>query len=126
MVRVNRFGLFACLLAVLPVTLAGQIPTPESVLGHRVGEDFYLATFEESLDYFQRLDAATDRLQLEQVGETSFGRPIYIALISSAENLQNLDRHREIALRLAHPAGLSDAEARALAREGRALVHIDG
>ena len=106
--------------------LAAQIPTPESVLGHRVGADFHLATFEESIDYFARLDAATDRLELREVGRSSFGRPVYIALISSAENLRNLDRHREIAMRLAHPEGLTDAEARALADEGRALVHIDG
>ena len=106
--------------------LAAQIPTPESVLGHQVGADFHLATFEESIDYFERLDAATDRLELREVGRSSFGRPVYIALISSVENLRNLDRHREIAMRLAHPEGLTDAEARALADEGRALVHIDG
>ena len=119
-------ALLALLLAAAPAALAAQIPTPESVLGHPVGADFHLATFEESIDYFQRLDAATDRLELREVGRTSFGRPVYIALVSSAENLRDLDRHREIALRLAHPRGLSDAEARALADEGRALVHIDG
>ena len=113
-------------LALTPARLHPQIPTPESVLGERVGADFFLATFEESIDYFRQLDAATDRLELREVGRTSFGRPVYIALISSAENLRTLDRHREIALRLAHPRGLSDAEARALADEGRALVHIDG
>ena len=116
----------AIALAAFPATLHPQPPTPESVLGHRVGADFHLATFEESIDYFHQLDAATDRLELREVGRTSFGRPAYIALISSDENLRNLDRHREIALRLAHPRGLTDAEARALADEGRALVHIDG
>ena len=108
------------------IPLAAQIPTPESVLGHRVGADFHLATFDESIDYFQQLDDASDRLELREVGRSSFGRPVYIALISTAENLANLDRHREIALRLAHPRGLTDDEARALADEGRALVHIDG
>ncbi|MFV1987245.1 MAG: M14 metallopeptidase family protein [Gemmatimonadota bacterium] len=107
-------------------TLAQSIPTPESVLGHTVGEDFYLATYEESIEYFQRLDAATDRVRLEVVGETSFGRPVYLALISSAANLAELDRYREIAQRLAHPRGLSDGEARTLAEEGKAIVWIDG
>ena len=116
----------AIALAASPAPLHPQPPTPESILGHRVGADFHLATFEESIDYFHQLDAATDRLELREVGRTSFGRPVYIALISSAENLRNLDRHREIALRLAHPRGLTDAEARAFADEGRALVHIDG
>ena len=105
---------------------AQQVPTPESVLGHRVGADFHLATFEEAIGYFEQLDAASDRLELRQVGRSSFGRPVYVALISSAENLRNLERHREIAQRLAHPKGLSDDEARTLAAEGRAIVHIDG
>ena len=124
--RASLFGLAAIALAATPTALPAQIPTPESVLGHRVGADFHLATFEESIEYFERLDAASDRLELREVGRSSFGRPVYIALISSAENLRNLDRHREIALRLAHPKGLTDAEARALADEGRTLVHIDG
>ncbi|MDE2752905.1 MAG: hypothetical protein OXI83_10045, partial [Gemmatimonadota bacterium] len=58
--------------------LTAQIPTPESVLGQRVGADFYLATFEESIEYFQQLDAATDRLELREVGRSSFGRPVYV------------------------------------------------
>ena len=102
------------------------IPTPESVLGHRVGADFYLATYEQSLEYFQRLDAATDRLQLIEIGRTSEGRPWYIALISSADNLANIDRYREIAIRLANPNDLTDETALELADEGKAIVHIDG
>ncbi len=105
---------------------AQDIPTPESVLGYRVGADFHLTTYENSLEYFQRLDAASDRLQLREVGQTSYGRPVHIALISSAANLAALDRHREISRRLAHPRGLTDEEARALANEGRAMVWIDG
>lgn len=109
-----------------PAWAAQQVPTPESMLGHRVGADFHLTTFEESIEYFERLDEASDRLELRQVGHSSHGRPVYIALISSTENLSNLDRYREIAQRLAHPKGLDDDEARALAAEGRAIVHIDG
>ncbi|HKJ02933.1 MAG TPA: M14 metallopeptidase family protein, partial [Longimicrobiales bacterium] len=117
----------AVLLALcLVVPVSAQVPTPESVLGFRVGADFHLATFEQSLAYFQRLDAASDRLELRKVGTTSFGRDTYIALISSAENLRNVEHYREIAQRLAHPQGLTDDQARALAREGKAIVHIDG
>lgn len=104
----------------------GDIPTPESVLGFRVGADFEMATYEESINYFKQLAAATDRLRLIYVGRTSENRPFYLALISSAENLANVERYREISLRLAHPEGLTDEEARQLAREGKAIVHIDG
>jgi hypothetical protein len=111
----------------LPAVLAAQVPTPESVLGYPVGSDFELANYEQSLEYFQRLDAASDRLELREVGRTSYGRPWYIALISSADNLRNADRYRDIAQQLAYPSdGMSDDDARALAQEGKAIVHIDG
>ncbi|UCD24569.1 MAG: hypothetical protein JSW51_01220, partial [Gemmatimonadota bacterium] len=87
--------------------------------------DFHLASYDQALDYFQRLDAASDRVQLVEIGRTSEGLAWYIALVSSAENLANVEHHRGIAQRLAHPASLSDDEARALAREGKAIVHID-
>jgi hypothetical protein len=62
----------AALLAAAPSSAAAQaIPSPESVLGHTVGEDFFLATFEESLDYFEQLAAASDRVELLEVGRTS-------------------------------------------------------
>jgi hypothetical protein len=115
------------LFSLVAATAAAQtIPTPESVLGYPVGADFHLASYEDAIAYFQKLDEASDRLELLRVGETSQGRPFYVAVISSPENLAHLDRYREISLRLAHPAGLSDDEARALAREGKAIVHIDG
>lgn len=103
-----------------------QVPTPESVLGFEVGADFELATYEQSLEYFRRLDAASDRVMLQEVGRTSYGRPWYVALISSAENLRNVERYREIARRLAYPGDMTPDEARRLAREGKAIVHIDG
>ena len=102
------------------------LPTPESALGFRPGDDFKLANYDESLAYFRQLDAASDRLQLVEAGRTSEGRPWFFAVVSSPANLANLERYRQIAQRLAHPAGLTDEEARRLAAEGKAFVHIDG
>ena len=102
------------------------VPSPESVLGFPPGADFRLATYDESLGYFRQLDAASDRLTLVEVGRTSEGKEWYFALISSPENLANVERYREIVQRLAHPADLTDEEARSLAGEGKAFVHIDG
>ena len=116
----------ALLVAVFTTPGAAQVPTPESVLGYEVGADFELANYEQSLEYFQRLDAASDRVMLQEVGTTSFGRPWYVAIISSAANLSDVERYREIAHRLAYPGDMDDAEARRLAAEGKAIVHIDG
>ncbi|MCP3958834.1 MAG: hypothetical protein GY719_13355 [bacterium] len=122
-----RSLLFCAALAALGTATAhAETPTPESVLGARVGDDFFLATYDESIAYFRQLAAASDRVELVRVGETSFGLDWYLAIISSPENLANLDEIRATAQRLAHPEGLSGEEARRLARDGKAVVHIDG
>jgi hypothetical protein len=105
---------------------AANLPTPESVIGFRPGADYKLATYDQSADYFKKLAAATRHMKIVEAGKTTQGRPMYFALVSSPDNLARIDRYREIARRLAHPQGLSETEARRLAREGKAFVHIDG
>jgi hypothetical protein len=53
--------LFLC--CVYP-TLAQLVPTPESVLGHKPGDDFYLASYDESREYFRKLAAGSNRIKL--------------------------------------------------------------
>lgn len=121
--------LFIMLLLVVRLggsVLGQQVPTPEEALGFAVGSDFKLATYDESLAYFQQLDDASDKMQLVRVGETSQGRDWFFALISSPQNLANIEHYRSIAQQLAHPSGLSDADARRLVEQGKAIVHIDG
>lgn len=102
------------------------IPTPEEVLGHKVGADFHLATYDQALDYFQKLEAVSSKIKMVEIGKTSNGLPWYFALISSEENLKNVEKYRQIANQLAHPKGLTDAAAKQLAKEGKPFVHIDG
>jgi len=129
MYQPRRHAILVGLLTLVLGSLAAAqqtVPTPESVLGFRPGDDFKLATYEESIEYFKRLDAASDYVQLVDVGRTSEGRTWYLALISSPANLANLERHREAARRLAYVRGLTDDEARRLARETPAFVDISG
>jgi hypothetical protein len=116
------------LLAIAFVRIAPSqtIPTPESVLGHKPGDDFYLASYDDSRAYFHRLAAASNRIKLINVGKTTRGLDWEIAVISSPQNLANLDANKEISQRLAHGRGLDDAAAHTLSRQGKAIVHIDG
>jgi hypothetical protein len=113
-------------LALLCSSLFAQIPTPESVLGHKVGEDFFLATYDQSLAYFQKLAASTDKLKLVKAGKTTEGRDWYFAIISSPQNLKDFEKYRDGAKKLALVRGLNDDQAHALARAGKVFVHIDG
>ncbi|MCU1385251.1 MAG: hypothetical protein JWL71_3948 [Acidobacteria bacterium] len=105
---------------------AGRVPTPASVFGFRPGADYKLATYDQSVEYFRQVAAASKYVKLVEAGTTSQGRPMIYALVSSPDNLSKLDRYREIARRLAHPQGLTDAAAKKLAHDGKAFVHIDG
>jgi zinc carboxypeptidase len=127
----KRSPLFVALALAVPIALVAQsratIPTPESVFGFAPGADQKLATYDQVLSYFKQVaTAAPNRVRLVEAGTTTQGRTFYFALVSSPANLENIDRLREIARRLAHPAGMTDDEARKLAREGKAFVHIDG
>jgi hypothetical protein len=124
----TRAVALSLLLFTIPIGVRGdgRLPTPESVLGFRPGADYKLATYDQAVDYFKKLAGASRYIKLVEAGKTSQGRTMYFALVSSPEHLSKIDRYREIARRLAHPQGLSDGEARRLAREGKAFVHIDG
>jgi hypothetical protein len=116
--------------AAVPFSLGAQkpaaIPTPESVIGFPVGADYKLFTYDQSIDYFRRLAAASNRVKLITVGKTSYGKTWTAAIISSPANLARLDQLKAINQRLAHPEGLTDAEAKKLAHDGRVFVDISG
>lgn len=109
------------------VAAKSGIPTPESHFGYQVGADNKLFLYDESISYFKKLQAAAPtRVKLIDVGKTSFGHSWTAVLISSPQNLARIERYREINKRLARPEGLTDAQARELAKEGRAFVDISG
>src|SRR5580658_6360999 len=92
---------------------APGVPSPQSVLGHRPGDDFYLASYDESRDYFRKLAAASNRIKLVTVGKTTRGLDWEIAIISSPENLAQLDHFKDISRKLADGRVLSNEAARA-------------
>ena len=117
---------FVALLSAQPVA-----PTPRSVIGWEPCADYKLATYEQIEDYFRKLAAAVPaRMQLVEMGKTAEGRTQVLAIISSEENIRQLGKYKDIVRRLAlggrdADRPLNDEQARALAREGKAVVWID-
>src|SRR5204862_7638171 len=77
------------------LTQSPALPTPESSLGFKPGDDYKLATYDQAVEYFRTLAAASDRLTLVESGQSSYGHPYYFALISSPENLANVEKYRQ-------------------------------
>ncbi|MFC1782603.1 hypothetical protein ACFL02_03340 [Planctomycetota bacterium] len=97
-----------------------RITTPMEQLGHNVGDDYFLANYAQLVEYWQKLAQQSDRMILEEVGETEEGRPMYLAVITSPENHKRLDHYKEISRRLCLAEGLTEIQARELAQEGKA------
>jgi len=121
-----RLSLFICLLVFSQTARAGVIPKPEEILGFKIGDDYHLATYDQAIDYLRKVASVSDRIRLFSIGPTSCGLDMIYAVISSAENMAELDRYKDIARRLSLVKGLSPAEAEKLAAEGKPVVWIDG
>ncbi len=106
------------------------VPPPAAVLGAAPCADQVLATSEQITRYFRALAAASDRIRLVDIGPTTGGRRQYLAVIGAADTLHRLEHFQGIARALAlnrdaTGAPLTDASARRLAAEGRAVIWLD-
>ncbi|HSC29243.1 MAG TPA: M14 family metallopeptidase [Vicinamibacterales bacterium] len=128
MARQTRILLIALLAAAVLPSPAAQtrITTPKEHLGFNFGDDYQLANYAQISAYWHKLDAESDRLVVREIGRTAEGRPHLMVVVTSPENHRNLEKYRNISRRLAFAEGVSEEEARALARTGRAVVWIDG
>jgi hypothetical protein len=114
-----------CLLIALSINAwTATIPTPHEHFGFTPGDDYKLADYSQITSYFEKLSHASDRLRWVKFGDTSGGKPMYVAFISAPENLKRLDEYQAINRKLAL-AQVNDAEAKALAQKGRVFVWID-
>ncbi len=104
---------------------AVPIPSPKEHFGFNMGDDYSLATYSQTESYFKKL-AASDRTRLVDIGLTEEGRHQYMLIVSSPENIKNLQKYREISEKLARADSLSEEEAHLLSEEGKAVVWIDG
>jgi len=125
------FVILALLLA-LPLTLAAplpgraqSLPTPEEHLGFPVGADNHLAHWDQILEYMHLADAASDRITVQILGQSTLGRDFPLVIVTSEANMADLDRIREINRRLYDPDSItSEAEAERLIAEGKVIVAV--
>ena len=102
----------------------GAPPSPRSVLGFTPGDDRTVADWSQIRDYFARLDAASPRVLVREIGTTTRGRPLIVAFVSAAENIRDLPKYQSIQRRLADPRLDPPGAAGALAESGKAVVAV--
>ncbi len=102
-----------------------QLLTPEEFFGFRMGTDYKLARYDKIVDYFHSLDQNSDKIQVVELGKTTENNPFIMAIISSADNLEHLEKYKRIQSRLANPDSLSDDAAKKLIAEGKTVALIN-
>lgn len=100
--------------------------SPKEHFGFTIGDDYQLANFTQTAEYFKKISEQSDRVKLLSIGLTEEGRAQPMLIVSSPDNLKNLEQYKEISQKLARAEDLSEAEARVLAEKGKAIVWIDG
>lgn len=89
-----------------------SIPTPESVLGHQIGE--WHLSHDQQLNYLRLLAAASPRITLTEYARSYENRPLVYLTISSEANHSRLEAIREAHLALSDPAVSSSADLSAM------------
>ncbi|MEO7368646.1 MAG: M14 metallopeptidase family protein [Gemmatimonadaceae bacterium] len=125
--RVSSITVALALVLSLPAPTHAQskkVPTPASVIGFEPGTDRKLPEWQQVVAYFKALDAASPRVQLRVLGKTTLGRPFIAAFISDSATLANLPKIHEAQRKLADPRTTTEAERKALERDGKVVVLV--
>jgi hypothetical protein len=126
MTKKKRYAIVAAFLLFTAVSSAQTVPSPKEHFGFTIGDDYKLANYTQTAAYFKKVAATSNRTKLVDIGLTEEGRHQYMMIISSPENIKNLNQYKEISQKLARAEGLTDQQALALAAKGKAVVWIDG
>lgn len=102
--------------------LYSQIITPEQHFGFQPGTNRNLFNYDSLIDYLQKLDEASPKLKMVNIGTSPLGKEMYIAFISSEENIKNLDKLKRINKELALNPNILDTELSNMINNGKVFV----
>ncbi|MEJ7861800.1 MAG: M14 metallopeptidase family protein [Pyrinomonadaceae bacterium] len=121
----SAFLSFCALFLLTAFSISAQLPSPKSVLGFHPTDDRTIADWQQITNYFNKLDAASDRVSVKEIGKTTLGKPMIAAFISAPENIKKLETYRQTSQKLADPRRIkSPSELENLIKNGKTIVSI--
>ncbi len=102
-----------------------KVPTPDSVLSFKIGTPGKLADMNEIFGYFHKIAPLSDKITVNDLGTTTEGNPFLMAVISSPENIRNLDKLKSIQDKLADIRKMKNNEFPELLNKGKTIVLIN-
>lgn len=124
--QIRRVSALTCVLVAFLVAFATaqSVPTPSDFLKVTVGGDGVLITYDQAVAYWKAVAEKSDRITIQELGQTSMGLPYVVAIITSPDNHKKLDYYRDINNRLYDPRRTTPDQARKLIAEGKTIVAI--
>ncbi len=116
------FVIFCRLTVVFSQT--SDIPKPHKFVGHKIGADKKLLSWQIIYDYLKVLHKKSERVILEEIGQSTLGKPFVILNISSPINLKNIVKYRNLQKQVVNPRNLTKQDVALLTREKKAVVMI--
>ena len=104
---------------------ARPLTTPKEQFGWDIGDDYRLVNYTQYVEYVRKLGQQSDRMKVVEIGKTEEGRPELTVIITSPENQKRLAQLKEMNRKLALGEP-TEEQAHELAKEGKAVVWIDG
>jgi len=105
-----------------PLLAQKALPDPESFFGFKPGADRMLFDYEKMISYFQKLDEASPRIKLAEIGTSPMGKKMYILFVSSEKNISHLDDLRKINEQLALNPDLKQDERDEMIKNGKVFL----
>ncbi|MDZ4204002.1 MAG: M14 family metallopeptidase [Bacteroidales bacterium] len=120
----KKFLTSLLILALVGTQAFAQLPTPKSHIGFEPGTDKMLLTYEQLIDYLKLLEKGSKKINIQEVGQSSMGKPMYVVCISSEANIARLEELKIINRDLAMNRNLSPTEREKLINEGKVFVLV--
>lgn len=101
-----------------------SVVSPQDYFGFRMGADGKLIDWKEISSYFDMLEEKSDRIIVQNLGQSTLGKPFIMAVLSTRDNLENLSEYKDIQQALANPYNISQQQADSLIKIGKTVVLV--
>ena len=116
------FGLLVFGFNVFSVQAQTEVTAPEDFFGFRLGTDRKVARSDKIGEYYNLIKSESQKIDVIDMGPSTMGNPFLLVIISSEENLADLDRLQEINAKISDPRGIPEEEIKRMVKEGKAVL----
>lgn len=104
------------------ILASSTLVSPEKYFGFKPGTDRMLFDYTQLIDYMKKLDQASPRIKIMRIGTSPLGKAMYLACISTQNNLERLSELKEINRKLALIPDLSEEMRNSYIENGKVFV----